>query len=283
MVSGRVCMKNYDKKTVEGFGDEWSAYTYSSIDCSEIMHHFKEYFDIFPLHIISKTKSIGFDGGCGSGRWAKFIAPLCLELICIDASKDALDVARTNLVEFDNCTFENVSIGELPFASKSMDFGYSLGVIHHIPNPQAALNECCRVLKSGAPFLLYLYYKFDNRSFLYRYIWRISDFLRVLISRLPFSIKLFVCNILATLVYFPLARISKLLSGLGIGVDSIPLAYYKNSSFYIMRNDALDRFGTRLEIRFSKKEIETMLQNAGFIGIKFSSSHPYWCAVAYAS
>ena len=47
-----------------------------------------------------------------------------------------------------------------------------------------------------------------------------------------------------------------------------------------MRNDALDRFGTPLEKRFSKIEITDMLAQAGFINIRFSSKEPFWHAIA---
>ena len=44
----------------------------------------------------------------------------------------------------------------------------------------------------------------------------------------------------------------------------------------MIRNDALDRFGTSLEQRFSKKEIEEMMRNCGLDHIKFSENIPYW-------
>jgi len=46
-----------------------------------------------------------------------------------------------------------------------------------------------------------------------------------------------------------------------------------------MRTDARDRFGTPLEQRFTRKQIESMMQSAGLIDIKFSESAPYWCVV----
>ena len=60
---------------------------------------------------------------------------------------------------------------------------------------------------------------------------------------------------------------------------SWPFAYYRDKSFYVIRTDALDRFATRLEKRFSKQEIKSMLENSGFINIHFSDKQPYWCAV----
>ncbi len=46
----------------------------------------------------------------------------------------------------------------------------------------------------------------------------------------------------------------------------------------MLANDALDRFGTRLEQRFNKEEIAEMLSRAGFdlSTLKFSEVEPFW-------
>jgi hypothetical protein len=49
-----------------------------------------------------------------------------------------------------------------------------------------------------------------------------------------------------------------------------------------MRTDALDRFGTRLEQRFTRVEIKKTMEFAGLVNIKFSEEIPFWCAVGYA-
>ena len=48
-----------------------------------------------------------------------------------------------------------------------------------------------------------------------------------------------------------------------------------------MRTDAFDRFGTRLEHRFSRDEIAAMMQAAGLIDLKFSDRSPFWVAVGW--
>ena len=48
-----------------------------------------------------------------------------------------------------------------------------------------------------------------------------------------------------------------------------------------MRNDALDRFGTKVEKRYSKIKITFMMKKAGLHRIKFSKKKPFWCAVGY--
>lgn len=139
-------MKNLDQNTVDGFGDEWSRFDQSDLPLGELQLLFNEYFSIFPWRCITKD-SLGFDLGCGTGRWAKLVAP----------------------------------------------------------------------------------------------------------------------------------EVEKL----GVNVDNFPLGAYKNLSFYTMRTDALDRFGTRLEQRFTRKEINNMMSSAGLDNIEFSSSKPFWCAVGY--
>jgi hypothetical protein len=62
----------------------------------------------------------------------------------------------------------------------------------------------------------------------------------------------------------------------GISTANFPLHHYEDLSFYVMRNDALDRFGTSLEQRFTKKEIEEMLKEAGFQSVTFSDKEPFW-------
>ena len=56
----------------------------------------------------------------------------------------------------------------MPLAPGSMDFGYSLGVLHHVPDTLAGIKACAKALKPGAPFLVYLYYAFDNRPAWFR-------------------------------------------------------------------------------------------------------------------
>jgi hypothetical protein len=63
----------------------------------------------------------------------------------------------------------------------------------------------------------------------------------------------------------------------------MPLSWYADKSFYVMRTDAYDRFCTRLEKRFTRAQIEQMLVRAGLEKVSFSDVPPYWCAVGLKS
>ena len=271
--------KNQDNNVVSDFGNEWQKFNYRESN-EELKKIFDDYFSIFPLEILSKT-STGFDMGCGTGRWARVIAPMVGKLYCIDPSVKAITEAKINLKLNENCIFECCSIEESTIPDNSQDFGYSLGVLHHIPDTESALKKSIEKLKPNAPFLAYFYYSFENRPFWYRHIWKLSDYLRKFVSSSPFVIKYFLSQIVALLVYFPLAKISKIMHILKFNTENIPLNYYKDKSFYIMRTDALDRLGTKLEKRFSKLEIREMFSNAGLKDIKFSNQMPFWCVLGF--
>lgn len=270
---------NIDPKTVHGFGDEWAAYTQTTLSADEQARMFDLYFGIFPFEELP-AEAEGFDLGCGSGRWAEIVRGRVGHLHCIDPSEKALAVARARMATQSNVSFHLAGVDDIPLADGSQDFGYSLGVLHHVPDTAAGLKACVAKLKPGAPFLVYLYYSFDNRPPWFRRLWSASDVLRRNVSRMPFPVRKGITTMLAGAVYWPLARTAKLGSRLGLDTDAFPLSAYKDSSFYTMRTDSLDRFGTRLEHRFSRTEIAQMMDEAGLEQVRFSESMPYWVAVA---
>ena len=219
----------------------------------------------------------------GTGRWSTLIAPRVAHLHVLDASPEALAVARDNLRFASNVSYHADSVAKIPLPPGSLDFAYSLGVLHHVPDTAAAIRSVASRLKTGAPFLIYLYYALDNRPWWYRALWRLSDVFRIVISRLPAKLRLFVSQVIAVVVYWPLARFAALVERAGLSPAVIPLESYRQRTFYVMQTDAYDRFCTRLEQRFTRRQIEDMLADAGFHDIRFSDRAPFWCAIAKKS
>ena len=265
-----------DEPTVKAFGEEWNKFQhFKKTDLDKIG---QDYFDLIKLD--EWKDCVALDVGCGSGRWAQFLNPYFKFIEAIDPS-DSVFSASQNLAAFKNIRVTKAGVGNIPFPDQSFDFVYCLGVLHHIPDTSAALRKCYEKLKTNGRFLFYLYYNFENRGIIFKLIFHISSLFRFVISRLPKKLKHFICDLIAALVYLPITWFSTMISLFSEKIASqIPLSYYRKTSFEIMRNDSLDRFGTPLEKRFSKNEIEKMLKDAGFINITFSIKQPYWHGIA---
>ncbi len=271
--------QNRDLAVIDDFGAEWARFNQSELNESERLRLFDAYFAVFPWDQLP-AGAIGMDVGCGSGRWARSVAPRVGHLMAVDPAAAALAVAKKALAEQPNVSFHNTDVDNLPAEDASLDFAYSLGVLHHVPDTARAIASVARKLKPGAPFLIYLYYAMDNRPWWFRAIWRASNLVRNAISSAPRPLKHALCEVVAATVYWPLARGAGLLERLGLDVHHLPLAPYRTLSYYTMRTDALDRFGTRLEHRYSRVQIRSMLADAGCVDTVFHEGGPYWCAVA---
>jgi ubiquinone/menaquinone biosynthesis C-methylase UbiE len=276
---------NRDALVVRGFGREWSSFRQDADHLSQEQRQaiFDDYFRIFPWHLLPPGGGVGLDVGCGSGRWSMLVAPRVEHLHLLDPSAAALEVAKQNLHSVKNVSYHLHSVANIPLPPNSLDFVFSLGVLHHVPDTEAAIAAIADKLKPNAPFLIYLYYAFDNRPVWYRLLWRITDRARFVISRLPHPLRWAISQSIAVLVYWPLARFARLRLRHGRSTDVLPLSYYADKSFYVMRTDAYDRFCTRLEKRFRRDEIERMLARVGFKEIVFSNRQPFWCAVGIKS
>jgi len=268
--------ENIDSKTVASFGEEWTKFNHFTD--AEITNAGDQYFDIIPDKYI--TDKYILDVGCGTGRWTKYLVKKAKFVESIDPSA-AVYTAANFLSDCPNVRISKASVDNIPFADESFDFVFSLGVLHHIPDTARAMKDCVKKVKKGGHFMVYLYYSLDNRGLFFKFIFALSNVFRVIISHLPTGLKKTVCDLIAVCVYMPFVGLTKLFNAIGLrkATKYIPLSYYADKSFNIIKNDALDRFGTPLEQRFSKKEIQLMMEQSGLSNIVFSNNEPYWHAV----
>lgn len=270
--------QNIDMKTVLSFGEEWTKF--DSFSYEEIKNAGDEYFDIVSDQMLNKN-TVVLDLGCGTGRWSKYIGDKAGFIEAIDPSA-AVFAAQHLTADMANIRITQASSDNIPFADESFDMMMSLGVLHHIPDTELALKNGVKKVKNGGYVLLYLYYALDNRSIIFKSIFYASALVRYLVSSLPASLKKIVCDLIAVFVYMPLIILAQLVKTFAPGsklYNKVPLSYYIDKSLNIIRNDALDRFGTPLEQRFTRQQIDQMMRNSGLTDIQFSNNMPYWHAI----
>ena len=132
----------------------------------------------------------------------------------MDPSSKALNIAKQNLSGIKNVNFLNSKFQDAEFKNENFDFVFSLGVLHHMDNTLDQLKKINKILNSNGFVLIYLYYRFDNKSFLFKLISKIADLMRKLICNFPFRIKKTISIIIATIIYWPLTKIYKFLINL---------------------------------------------------------------------
>lgn len=270
---------NLDQKVIDDFGHEWSSFDYTESQSTEALdQQFAAYCTPLNLSRFNSPGSIAADFGAGSGRWSSRLLGHFLKVYALEPSDGANSVLVKKFEGEPRVVILNETVGSNSIPDGSIDLGMSLGVLHHIPDTGLAIKDVSKKIKPGGYFLCYLYYKLEGKPLYYRAIFKIVDIARRAISRLPQPVKRLISSVIAGLIYWPLARLSKILGKLGVNTSNIPLHHYANMPYVMLANDALDRFGTSLEQRFNKTEIEEMLAKAEFdlATLVFSEEEPFW-------
>jgi SAM-dependent methyltransferase len=267
---------NADLRTVESFGDEWMRFATFTDEETRVAGD--EVFDLLTPEM-AHGGTVALDLGCGTGRWSNYLARRVRFIEAIDPGR-AVEAAVRLTRATPNVRITQAGYGAVPFAPDSFDLVFSLGVVHHLPDTEAAIREAASRVKPGGWLLLYIYYALDNRGATYRAMFRLADLGRRLISRLPSPVKFTACDAIALTVYLPFIGLARLVRATGSRRwRDVPLAYYVGKPWTIVRSDALDRFGTPLEKRFTRAAIGGLLARAGLTNIRFSEGQPYWHVV----
>ena len=154
MLSGNLSKEK--QATAEAFGYEWTHFT--ALD----EQYRKEFLDwIWPIDEKSFAGKVVLDAGCGKGRHAFLSAEFgAKEVIAIDLS-DAVEAAFGNTRHLPNVHVVQADIYSLPFL-QPFDYAYSIGVLHHLPDPRAGFLSVLSHLKAGGRISVWLYGREGN-------------------------------------------------------------------------------------------------------------------------
>lgn len=262
---------------VAGFDYEWKRF--QAVGTEELDVVFRSYTDVLPADSFTEGLLV-VDAGCGAGRWAYEVARRGPRVIAVDLGL-SVEVARRNTASTGRVACVQADVQRLPLARGAFDWAYTLGVLHHLDRSAEALDQIARTVRSSGHVLVYVYYALEGRGPAYRLIFRAVDLLRRVLSRSPRPIAFAIATAVAILVYFPLARSAQLLARLGLSslAERMPLSFYRERSLEIMRNDSLDRFGTRLERRYTRDAMLALMRSAGLADVMVSPRPPFWHAI----
>lgn len=262
---------------VDAFDAEWSRF--SRVGDDELREIFSLYSDVLDEDAFRRD-CVVVDAGCGAGRWAVEVAKRGPLILAMDLGL-SVELANANTRASGRVCCVQADIHHLPVVDASVDWAYSLGVLHYLPSAVAGLGPVVRAVRPGGQVLVYHYYALDIRGPAFRGLFAIVDRTRRIVSRLPRPVVVAFAEAVAAVVYWPVARSAAALEALGArrAAAALPLSFYRHRAFRVMRNDALGRFGTRMEHRFTREQLVAAMSGVGLDGIEVSPHPPFWHAV----
>ena len=116
------------------------------------------------LGLLDESWTVG-DLGCGTGQVSSMLAPFVEKVIAVDSSMEMLDAARDRLQSCDNVDIRQGTLEQLPIEDASLDVAALMLVLHHLPDPLAALCEAERVLRPRGKLLVVDMYAHEREEY----------------------------------------------------------------------------------------------------------------------
>lgn len=162
-------------ETASRFAEEWSRWS----DLRE--YYEKEFFDwVAPLTSADFRDQVIFEGGCGKGRHTAIVAGCGAKaIVSLDLGESAF-VAFAHTRKFPNA---HVIIGDLlnPPVRPVFDLAFSVGVLHHLPDPAAGFRSLASRVREGGRVAFWVY-GYEGNEWITRYV---DPLRKALTSRLP--------------------------------------------------------------------------------------------------
>jgi SAM-dependent methyltransferase len=256
-------------RTIEDFGRQWTTYTdnagfYGSVDLlADMVSPFLDLSDFSGKRVA--------DIGSGTGRIvAMLLQAGAAQVIAVEPS-DAFDVLRSNLASAGGRVVPMHLLGEELPPALELDLAVSMGVLHHIPEPDATVRAVRDALAPGGRFLVWLYAHEGNRLYL-----ALVLPLRRLTRRLPgwtltglghflnilLDIYIFVCR------FLPLPKRAYIENVIG---------QFDRRKRYLVIYDQLNPAYAKY---YTQQEARDLLGRSGFTDVKAHHRHGYsWTVI----
>jgi len=259
------------EKTISDFGEQWQRYQdndgfYASLDI--LVERFSELFDVTDLSGLRVAEI-----GSGTGRIVKMLLTAGAAHVTALEPSDAYHVLTKNVSEFNYKVACLKLPGDKIQPGSEFDIVFSVGVIHHIPNPLATIQAAHSALKPGGKIAIWVYGREGNGLYL-----NIAQPIRTISRRLPPT----ALAVASWLLDIPMQLYMRACAHL-----PLPLASYMNGVIARLtpaqrRLVIYDQLNPHYAKYYKKQEVIELLQQGGFSDVQVSHFRGYsWSAVGY--
>jgi len=244
------------QRTRESFGYQWTRFSEMATDFRE---NFLNY--IRPVDEAFFTGKLGLDVGCGFGRHIYNAAMFGAEMVGVDVSA-AIDSTSRNVSHLNNVHLVQATLYQLPFRPGTFDFTYSIGVLHHLPDPERGFRSVVSMVRPSGSVFIWVYSK--SR----RYVNFQLECVRRVTTRLPKPAQTWVAFLGAALdwsLFIAPYRALATLPGVGHAVRKYALPrvkLYSDYPFQVMWADWFDRLAAPIRYYYNSDDLAGWLTRA---------------------
>ena len=255
------------RRTQQSFGYQWTVF-------GEMSDQFRDDFlnYIAPVGPEFFAGKCGLDAGCGFGRHLYYAAQFGAQMIGMDFSK-AITRAKDIAGEIGRVQFVRGDLQKPPLRSHSLDFVYSIGVLHHTSDPEGAFQALLPLLRPGGAIFIWVYSK--SRKFtntLLEVVRRVSSWLPLSVTR----VLSFVSALVDWCVFILPYRLARRL--LSASLDRVVwprIKLYARYPFQVVYADWFDRLSAPIRFYYDGDDLAGWAARAGLVNVHISPTGLY--------
>lgn len=270
----------------DSFGPQWRTFARSQLDTARTRESAIRFDSEIGWHANDLRNKTVVEFGSGAGRFIDIVARREPRLVIGLDATDAVDAAQDNLGTLENVLFIQGDIFRSPLKERCFDFGYSIGVLHHTPDPQESFRILTRVIKPSGKVGLSLYeislYERPNRNSVkvatIDLLWALNmwrcEIFRSVTTRLPSGMLLAYCKTVIPVLHvinkIPLLRYFRYL---------LPSTCYRHLPVIWSMVDTHDTYATKIVHQYRGKDVFQWFLQEGLSGIILRNSRAGWVSV----
>jgi SAM-dependent methyltransferase len=263
----RESLGNKDQ-TIKDFGEQWLRYGntegyFGSLELfSDILYPFVKPDELKDCQVA--------EIGSGSGRIVNMLLETGAKHVIAVEPSEAIEVLNRNIRNPEKVTCLKITGDQLP-AYGNLDYIFSIGVLHHIPDPAPVVEAAFKALRPGGHFVIWLYGKEGNGLYLAFIIP-----LRILTKRLPHFILAFLVEV----IYWPLVLYIRFCHKLPLPLRGYMLSVLEKMSPEKRRLIIYDQLNPSYAKYYTQGEAKEILLDGKFINIQIYHRHGYsWTVI----
>lgn len=142
-----------DSNYTKSFGYQWNRWSKIQFDSENTGRPYEGYTQKMWEKIVGSAshdikQRVIVDVGCGPGRFIETVVSKGGLAIGLDYS-DAVEAARENFADNENVLICQADILASPIRPQSVDGAFSIGVLHHTPDPERGFHNMAHMVKPG--------------------------------------------------------------------------------------------------------------------------------------